>query len=120
MTPAGEYNHCCGGGGGFIPQGSEFKRRRMASGKVKADQIKATGAEMIIVPCHNCFDQITDLNKEYELGLKVVSFKELIVESMIIPEKFIPPEENDEEDEPGPEEEPPAAEEAADPEAAGS
>jgi hypothetical protein len=72
----------------------------MASGKVKAEQIRATGAEMIIVPCHNCFDQITDLNKEYDLGCKVVSFKELIVESMIVPEKFIPPEEDEPEAEP--------------------
>jgi Fe-S oxidoreductase len=93
MSPNREYNHCCGGGGGFIPMGSDFKRRRMASGKVKAEQIKATGATKIIVPCHNCFDQINDLNKEYDLGVKVVSFKELITESMIIPQEFIPPEE---------------------------
>lgn len=96
MNPNSEFNHCCGGGGGFIPMGAEFKKRRMASGRIKAEQIKATGAEMIIVPCHNCFDQINDLNKEYELGLKVVSFKELITESMIIPEKFIPQEEDEE------------------------
>ncbi|KMY69095.1 hypothetical protein AAU61_06135 [Desulfocarbo indianensis] len=96
MNPNREFNHCCGGGGGFIPMGAEFKKRRMISGKIKAEQIKATGAKIIIVPCHNCFDQITDLNKEYELGLKVVSFKELICESMIIPEKFIPKEEDEE------------------------
>lgn len=96
MNPNREFNHCCGGGGGFIPMGAEFKKRRMISGRIKAEQIKATGAEMIIVPCHNCFDQINDLNKEYELGLKVVSFKEIIVESMIIPEKFIPQEEEEE------------------------
>jgi Fe-S oxidoreductase len=88
MAPNREYNHCCGGGGGFIPMGPEYKRRRMASGKVKADQIKATGAKKIIVPCHNCYDQITDLIKEYDLDLKVVSFKELICESMVIPERF--------------------------------
>jgi len=99
MNPNCEYNHCCGGGGGFIPQGAEFKKRRMISGRIKAEQIKATGAEMIIVPCHNCFDQINDLNKEYELGLKVVSFKELIVESMIIPEKFRPKDEDETETE---------------------
>ena len=99
MDPNRHYNHCCGGGGGFIPMGSEFKRRRMKSGKVKADQIKATGAKKIIVPCHNCFDQIRDLNQEYELGLDVISFKDIIVESMIMPEKFIPKEEPEEEGE---------------------
>lgn len=90
MTPNRDHNHCCGGGGGYIPMGPEFKKRRMISGKVKAEQIKATGAKTIIVPCHNCFDQIGDLNKEYNLGVKVVSFKELICEAMIIPDKFKP------------------------------
>lgn len=92
MEPNRAYNHCCGGGGGFIPMGPEFKRRRMKSGRIKAEQIRATGATIIISPCHNCFDQLTDLSKEYDLGLKVVPFKELICESMIIPEKFIPKE----------------------------
>ena len=99
MTPNSVYNHCCGGGGGFIPMGAPFKKRRMASGKVKADQIKATGAKIVIAPCHNCFDQIKDLNKEYNLGVKVLSFKEIITESMIIPDKFKPVAEDHDEDE---------------------
>ncbi len=97
MSPNREYNHCCGGGGGFIPMGPEYKRRRMESGRVKAEQIKATGAKYIISPCHNCFDQLNDLNKEYKLGVKVVSFKELIIESMIVPDKFKPVEEDEDE-----------------------
>lgn len=98
MTPNREYNHCCGGGGGFIPMGPEYKKRRMASGKVKAEQIRATGAKVVISPCHNCFDQLNDINKEYKLGYKVVSFKELITEMMIIPDKFKPKDEDEEED----------------------
>ena len=97
MTPSGIYNHCCGGGGGFIPMGPEFKKRRLESGRIKAEQIKATGAKIVISPCHNCFDQIGDLNKEYNLGIKVVQFKEVITEAMIIPEKFRPVETDDEE-----------------------
>jgi Fe-S oxidoreductase len=96
MSPNRDHNHCCGGGGGYIPMGPEFKSRRLASGKVKAEQIKATGAKIVITPCHNCFDQINDLSKEYKLGVKVVSFKELITEMMIIPEKFQPVEAEDE------------------------
>jgi Fe-S oxidoreductase len=90
MTPNRDHNHCCGGGGGYIPMGPEFKKRRMISGQVKAEQIRATGAKIVVVPCHNCFDQIGDLNKEYNLGVKIVSFKELICEAMIIPDKFKP------------------------------
>lgn len=96
MSPNREHNHCCGGGGGYIPMGPEFKKRRMASGRVKAEQIKATGAKIVITPCHNCFDQVNDLNKEYELGVRVVSFKELITEMMVIPEKYQPLDEEEE------------------------
>jgi Fe-S oxidoreductase len=90
MSPNRDYNHCCGGGGGLMPLGPDIKPDRMKSGRVKAEQIRATGAKTIIVPCHNCFDQIKDLGEHYDLGLKVVSFKELILEMMIVPEKFMP------------------------------
>ncbi len=90
MTPNRDYNHCCGGGGGFIPMGVEFKKRRMVSGRVKVEQIKATGAKIVIAPCHNCFDQIEDLNQEYGLGVKVLSFKEVITAAMVVPDKFNP------------------------------
>ena len=91
-----EYNHCCGGGGGYIPMGPEYKRRRMESGKVKADQIRETGAEMLVVPCHNCFDQIRDLNKEYDLGIEVVHFKTIIPQVWDLPEHLKPKEEDEE------------------------
>jgi len=90
MHPNREHNHCCGGGGGYIPMGPEFKRRRMNSGRIKAEQIKATGAKIVITPCHNCFDQINDLNEEYQLGVKVLTLKEIICELMVIPEDLKP------------------------------
>ncbi|MDI6687816.1 MAG: (Fe-S)-binding protein [Desulfobacterales bacterium] len=86
MRDNGDYNHCCGGGGGYIPMGPPFKRRRMESGRVKAEQIRETGAKTVIVPCHNCIDQIRDLNKEYDLGIKAVHFKTIIPHMMIIPD----------------------------------
>jgi Fe-S oxidoreductase len=90
MSPNREHNHCCGGGGGYIPMGTEFKERRMASGRVKVEQIKATGAKIVITPCHNCYDQISDLNKEYNLGVKVSSLKEIICDLMVIPDEYKP------------------------------
>lgn len=90
MSPSGEYNHCCGGGGGIIPSGLKFKKGRMESGRVKAEQIRETGAKIVITPCHNCFDQILDLGEEYDLGIEVVSFKDLLCEMMIVPEEFKP------------------------------
>jgi len=91
MIPNRDRNHCCGGGGGIMPMGPKFKPARMASGRVKAKQIRDTNAEIVIAPCHNCFDQIKDLSEEYELGVEVHSFKEIICESMVVPDKFQPP-----------------------------
>jgi len=96
MNPHGNENYCCSGGGGAIPMGPPFKRRRMEAGKVKADQIKATGAKIVICPCHNCYDQVRDLGKEYDLGIKVMSFKEIFEEIMYIPEELKAREEEEE------------------------
>ena len=85
MSPNRDHNHCCGGGGGIMPMGPQYKPVRMASGRVKAEQIRATGAKIVVTPCHNCFDQINDLSEDYELGVKALALKEILVESMIIP-----------------------------------
>ena len=90
MTPNRDHNHCCGGGGGIIPMGPDYRPVRMKNGKIKADQVKATGAEIVITPCHNCFDQISDLSEEYDLGVKAMSFKEILLECMVIPDEFKP------------------------------
>jgi len=95
MQYQGNYNYCCGGGGGAIPMGAEMRKHRLKSGGVKAEQIRATGAKIVFVPCHNCIDQIRDLSKEYDLGIKAVHFKEIIAENMEIPEEMIPKEEDE-------------------------
>ena len=60
-------NLCCGGGGGAWAM--PYTEERLAYGKNKADQIKSTGAELLIAPCHNCRDQIMKgLAKEYDMG----------------------------------------------------
>ena len=86
MSPNRDHNHCCGGGGGIMPMGPKYKPVRMATGRVKAEQIRATGAEIVITPCHNCFDQINDLSEEYDLGVKALALKEILVEAMMVPE----------------------------------
>ncbi len=80
-----------------MPMGGEMKKFRLAAGRVKAEQFRQTGAKLILVPCHNCIDQIRDLINEYDLGMKAVHFKEAIVEHMEIPEHMIPKEEEEDE-----------------------
>ena len=60
-------NICCGAGGGAWAM--PYTQERLAYGKMKADQIKDTGAELVIAPCHNCRDQILKgLPTVHEMG----------------------------------------------------
>ncbi|MBW2251957.1 MAG: (Fe-S)-binding protein, partial [Deltaproteobacteria bacterium] len=53
-------------------------------GKWKADQIKATGAELVVAACHNCRDQIKkSLTKEFDLGIETKYVWELVSDSLI-------------------------------------
>ncbi len=83
MTPHGNDNICCGGGGGQLAM-SEYNDRRMAIGKIKADQIKASGAEIIATPCHNCVDQLTQLNVTYKLGIKIMTLGEIVADAIVL------------------------------------
>jgi len=91
MTPNREYNYCCGGGGGLNGIGL-YRKERNAGLKVKRDQILATGAKLVIAPCHNCWDAIRDLEEIYELGIKWTFLKPLLIKMAIIPEHLKPKE----------------------------
>ncbi len=86
MTPNGENNFCCGGGGGFNGIG-KFREERNKGLIVKRDQIVATGAKLVITPCHNCWDAIRDLEEVYKIGIKWSFFKPLIINMLSLPEK---------------------------------
>jgi Fe-S oxidoreductase len=83
MNPYGEDNFCCGGGGGMLAM-SEYNDRRIKAGKMKADQIKATGANVVITPCHNCVDQLMQLNHTYGLGIEIKSIAEIVADALIL------------------------------------
>lgn len=84
MTPNRQKNYCCGGGGGQLAM-TRFAKRRIEAGKVKADQISRTGAKMVAAPCHNCIDQLTELNKEYKLGIEAKTVVEIVGNALILP-----------------------------------
>ncbi len=69
MTPNKSNNYCCGGGGGYLQSG--FNVERHTYGKIKFDQIMATGARYCITPCHNCHAQIHDLSHHFNGGFYV-------------------------------------------------
>jgi len=77
MHPHGVANYCCGGGGGLAAT-SDFGNVRMAMGKIKAEQIRRTGAKIVVTACFNCMTQIRSLNQKYDLGIEVKSILELV------------------------------------------
>jgi len=83
MNPHGNENFCCGGGGGMLAM-SEYNDRRLKIGEIKANQIRATGAKVVITPCHNCVDQLSQLNHTYKLGIKIKTIAELVADALII------------------------------------
>ncbi|MCF8010301.1 MAG: (Fe-S)-binding protein [Clostridiales bacterium] len=83
MWPNGKWNICCGGGGGLLSMGSDIQPYRMAKGKLKADQIKETGAKIVASPCHNCFDQLSDINKHYKLGVEIKHIHHLVSNALV-------------------------------------
>ncbi len=95
MNPNREYNFCCGGGGGINGLGIYRQQRNMGL-KVKRDQILATGAKLVVSPCHNCWDAIRDLEEVYELGIKQTFLKPLLIKMAIVPDHLKPEEEAEE------------------------
>jgi Fe-S oxidoreductase len=82
MEPHGAENFCCGGGGGMLSM-SEFAKERIAAGKVKADQISATGAEIVATSCHNCLDQLDEIKRHYKLKVKIQNLSELVAAAIV-------------------------------------
>ncbi|MEJ2717292.1 MAG: (Fe-S)-binding protein [Deltaproteobacteria bacterium] len=86
--PAFEHNYCCGAGGGVINCGPPWKKSRVQGNRVKAEQLEATGAHVVITPCHNCHSGIEDIIGGYDLGMHVKFFSEILIEVMHIPEEL--------------------------------
>jgi Fe-S oxidoreductase len=82
MTPGREHNFCCGGGGGQLAM-ARYKDRRIKSGGVKAGQIRDTAAKIVVAPCHNCIDQLMELNKEYKLNVQIKTVAEMVADALI-------------------------------------
>jgi Fe-S oxidoreductase/CheY-like chemotaxis protein len=85
MIPNRAENYCCTGGGGAMSM-SEYTPRRLVSAKVKADQITATGATIVVTSCHNCVDGLADLIKHYKLDCKVVQLVDLVADALVLEE----------------------------------
>lgn len=84
MTPNRVENYCCGGGGGAVAA-SELKQKRLETGRIKAEQIRSTGARVVASPCHNCITQLKELSSHYALGIEVRTLAEIVADALVLP-----------------------------------
>ena len=62
---------------------ARYKNRRIQSGSMKAEQIKASGAKVVVAPCHNCIDQLMELNKDYKLNVQIKTVAEMVADALV-------------------------------------
>ena len=88
MPETCDHAFCCGGGGGLNGIG-RYREARNAALSVKADQIRATGASLVVVSCHNCWDALRDLLVlESMQGVRRALLKPLVVQSLAQPDEI--------------------------------
>jgi len=74
---------CCGGGGGTLTTG--YEEERVFYGRRKMEQIRACGADMVVVPCHSCHGQINAIKAHYGMpGLEVKYLWELVADILVL------------------------------------
>jgi Fe-S oxidoreductase len=80
MTPNRSENYCCGGGGGTVSIDEIRKFRTGPLGKRKAEQIRDTGAQIVISPCANCKKQLKELCQDNGLDtVEVMGLHDLLL-----------------------------------------
>jgi Fe-S oxidoreductase len=83
MTPKPKYNWCCGGGGGLVALGEETLDFRMKSARIKADQVKDTGATILATACENCHTQLSNLNDHYKMNVQVEFLSSMVADALV-------------------------------------
>lgn len=83
LSPDPKYNWCCGGGGGLVAMGDDSLDFRMKSARVKVDQMKETGADIMTTACENCHTQLGNLNDHYQVRMDVKFLSSLVSDALV-------------------------------------
>jgi hypothetical protein len=67
-----------------------YRQERNIGLETKRDQILATGAKLVVAPCHNCWDAIRDLEEIYKIGIRWSFLKPLLLKMVIVPDHLKP------------------------------
>jgi Fe-S oxidoreductase len=89
MNPNRAENFCCGGGAGLVAV-PEWYEKRMRAGRRKVEQIRETGARIVVASCDNCRLQLGDLNDYYQLGVRVSGLMDLVVNAYLAARRSSP------------------------------
>jgi Fe-S oxidoreductase len=83
MTPKGAMNYCCGGGSGVVSIDEVRKWRTGDAGRIKAEQLRATGAKYVVAPCANCKKQLKEVIEDNGIeGMEVVGLHDLVIQAI--------------------------------------
>lgn len=55
----------------------------MKSARAKVDQVKATGAELLVTSCENCHTQLNSLNDHYSMGVDVLFLTGMVSDALV-------------------------------------
>ena len=81
MENGGDYNWCCGGGGGVITirRADELRHKVF---KIKMEQVEATKADSLVSSCANCRQTFDDGQAHYKWDYKMDSLLELVADNL--------------------------------------
>ena len=82
MTPTGNFNWCCGGGGGVQAMGRAADLRHKVF-QIKMKQVEDTGADMMISACANCRLTMDDSKDYWKWDRGLESLVELLADNLI-------------------------------------
>lgn len=85
MSPNGRMNLCCGGGAGTVSIDEIRPYRTAISGRLKAEQIRKTGARYCVAPCANCKKQLRELLEDQGVECEIVGLHDLIYKAILLP-----------------------------------
>jgi len=83
LTPNRDKQICCGGGGGTVSIDEVRPYRTKVAGKLKAEQVRESGAKYLIAPCANCKKQLKEVMEDNKVDCEVVGLHDLIYKAVI-------------------------------------